>query len=134
MDSSMKYVSIIFLLFSCSPNFHCRKCNQAQPTKSDTTYKIMTVEVPTSSVDSVFVSIPGDTVIVTNDRVQLKYVRLPGKKDSVWIYGNCLPDTVEIKVPTLVTNEIKTGWPTGYIVLSIIGALLVGGLVVKLFT
>lgn len=128
----MKYIPLLFLLCACSSNFYCRKCLEVRPTKTDTVYQQFFVDVPSVSTDSVFVSVPGDTVRITKDRLRVEYVRIPGKKDSVWIYGHCLPDTLRIEVPTLVTNEIRTGIPVLRVWL-ICGGLVILALVIGAF-
>jgi len=86
---------------------HLDKAKQLDPTIS--TSRVDTIKVPiviqVSTVDSVFVPKQGDTVIVQNDRVLVKYIKLAG--DSVYIYGECKADTVYIDVPVITDTIIK---------------------------
>ncbi len=128
----MKKLLIIAILFaSCSPEFHCKKCGQVQPTKVDTVYRDFFIELPAIKADSVFVSLPGDTVVIHKDRLTVKYVRLP--KDSVYIEGKCDTVTLEKKVPLYVTRTIEVGmkharvWliaASAFLVALFVGALL----------
>src|SRR5689334_13983996 len=54
---------------------------------SDTVYVKVPVFVKETALDSIFVTLPGDTVVLTKDRLHVKFVDLPG--DSVFIQGRC---------------------------------------------
>lgn len=112
-------VILCILLFGCGPNFYLRKAERALKKAeqlgavidADTVWKTIEIPVPYVTTDTVFTSQVGDTVIIRESRVQVKYVRLKG--DSVFIEGECLPDTIEVMVPTIVNREIKArgkGW------------------------
>lgn len=77
--------------------------------------------------DSIFFSLPGDTVRIEKDRLRVTYVRLPG--DSVFIEGECQADTVKIQVPVAIDNSIEGGYPWWYIAI----ALLVGAGLIAVF-
>jgi hypothetical protein len=73
--------------------------------------------------DSIFFSLPGDTVRIEKDRLRVTYVRLPG--DSVYIEGECKSDTVKIQVPITITNTIesKSGFSWYYLIIAgLVGA------------
>jgi hypothetical protein len=131
-------VLVLSLLFSaCGPAYHLKRA-QAHLKKAeqkgakvdrDTVYRIVEVIRPEIKTDTVFTSLPGDTVRIVKDKLSIKYVKLPG--DSVFIEGKCDPDTVKISVPytvtTNITAESKIKW------WHLVVALLAGGLVVRLF-
>lgn len=114
----MRYIIILVLFTSCSSgwkaNWQLRRAekliNKAEAAglqwKRDTVYRDITVYVPSVRYDTLFKSEPNDTITITKDRLQIKYVRLPG--DTVWIDGECEADTIIQKVPTYINNEIKS--------------------------
>jgi hypothetical protein len=72
--------------------------------------KVDTVEVQvvvdSSRIDTVFVSKNlYDTVVIENERLRIKYVKLPN--DTVFIEGVCKPDTVIVKVPTVTETTLQ---------------------------
>lgn len=113
----MRFITIILLFASCTSgwkaNWQLRRAekliNKAEAAglqwKRDTVYRDITVYVPSVRYDTLFKSEPNDTVTILRDRLQIKYVRLPG--DTVWIDGECEADTIIQKVPTYINNEIK---------------------------
>ncbi len=109
-------VLLILTLISCGPTQKLKRAERllakagelGAKWHSDTVYQDVTVLVPSVTHDTTFTSLPGDTVTLTKDRLQVKYVRLPG--DSVFIEGTCLPDTVRISVPVEVTRTIEAGY------------------------
>ena len=70
----------------------------------DTVFQTVTVTVPGVRTDSVFVPGEGDTVVIEKDRLQIRYINLPG--DTVEISGKCAPDTVIKKIPYTVTQNV----------------------------
>jgi hypothetical protein len=134
----MKYLSCILLVLfftGCASNKANRKLKRAErlteqaialgaDVKNDTVYRWRTVIIDSTRVDSIFTSLPGDTVYLERERLRVKYVRLKG--DSVFIQGDCLPDTLKIEVPVIVNNEIKTGLGVLTVVQWSILALLIG--------
>lgn len=114
----MRLIIFLFIfLFGCSPSFkaskHLRKAKKhilkaesyGAKWSKDTVYQEVAVEVPKVTVDTIFRSDVGDTVVITKDRLEVKYIRLRG--DSVFIEGTCKADTVYKSVPVVVNNEIK---------------------------
>lgn len=71
----------------------------------DTVIQKIPVPVPQIEIRAVHHAIPGDTVVIEKDRLQVKVVRLPG--DSIFVEGKCKSDTVEIEVPVTVTKTIE---------------------------
>lgn len=105
---------LILMLSGCKAGYHLKRAKhhiQKAELKGatwtrDTVYKQIEVVREQVKHDTVFHTKVGDTVIVEKDRLKVVYVRLPG--DSVYIEGECKPDTVRIKVPVEVTNTIKS--------------------------
>lgn len=93
----------------CGPAWHLKQAElKGAKVTTDTLYRERLVLVPSVTHDTTFISQPGDTVTVSRDRLQVKYVRLPG--DSVFIEGTCLQDTIKITVPVEVTRTIEAGY------------------------
>ena len=108
----MRTIVIIlgFVLASCgSPQALLKRAiERGAKVTIDTVYRDIAVIVPEVRHDSIFTSLPGDTVTITKDRLQVKYVKLAGEK--VYIEGICLPDTVRVEVPVAVTTTIEAGY------------------------
>ncbi len=116
----MKYLCIILALIivSCGPSAKLRRAKrliaqaeaQGAVWSVDTVFK--TVDIPVAKIerDTVVLNTPGDTIVITQDklRVKIKVIR-----DSIYVKGECLPDTVRVSVPVTVTKtiEAKRGVP-----------------------
>lgn len=112
----MKYLLIFLILTGCSMEYRAaRHLRQAEKhirqaeilgatVKVDTVYKKIPVFLPGVASERKFKSIPGDTMVIWKDRLKVKYVHLPG--DTVYLKGECLSDTVFVKVPVTFTQEI----------------------------
>ena|SRR5690606_35271651 len=110
---------IVFLLSSCGTSYHLRRAEQhlkkaelkGANVRTDTVYKLDTIYFPVVGVetDTIFQSIPGDTVEIEKERLRIKYVEMPG--DSVYIEGECEADTViQVRnIPVEVRKEISSG-------------------------
>jgi hypothetical protein len=139
----MKYFLIILLLFTgCASNKANRKLKRAEKLiaqaeqlgvkwQTDTVFKKIPVFIPQVRTDTIFTSSLGDTVVIQKERLQIKYVRLPG--DSVFIEGKCDSLTVIKEVPVTVTKEIKTGLSVMVVVQWSILALIIGAVLAKIF-
>lgn len=133
----LTFFLLSILLSSCGPAYHLKRAQahlkiaeqKGAKVDRDTVYKTVEVIRPEIKTDTVFASIPGDTVRITKDRLSIKYVKLPG--DSVFIEGKCDPDTVKISVPYTVTTTIKAESKIKWWYLII--ALLAGGALVRIF-
>lgn len=105
-------VILLFLLSSCGPSWHLKQSKRHKlraiqlgaQVVSDTVFVNVPVFIKEISKDTLFLSKPGDTVVITKDRLKVKYVDLPG--DSVYIEGKCAADTLKILVPTTITEVI----------------------------
>lgn len=103
----MKIIILIcvILLTSCSARWHLKQAKKkGAETRIDTVYVEKSIYIPSVKTDTVFESKPGDTIIIQKDRLRMRYVNLPG--DTVYLEGECLPDTIRIKIPVTVTNKI----------------------------
>lgn len=119
-------VGALALTFSCSPNFYCRKCLESGKLKPDTIRESIAVEVPKVSIDTVLVGYPEmvpDTLVIHKDRLTIKYRDLPGP--TVYLAGECAPDTVTVTVDKIITNEIKTGYSLMHLIGTGVAVLLV---------
>jgi hypothetical protein len=141
----MKYLSCILLVLfftGCASNKANRKLKRAEKLiaqaeqlgvkwHTDTVFKEIPVFIPQVRTDTIFTSSVGDTVVIQKERLQIKYVRLPG--DSVFIDGKCDSLTVIKEVPVTVTKEIKTGLSVLVVVQWSILALIIGAVLAKIF-
>lgn len=104
-------IFLISALWSCSADWHLRQAIRKGATqKIDTVYQTVEIAVPEVKTDTIFSSLPGDTVRIEKDRLKIKYVKLPG--DSVFIEGKCEADTVyqEVKIPYTVEIKASKGF------------------------
>jgi len=135
----MRYLILIILLSSCGPTFYLKKAERAlkkaeqlgAQVRTDTIYKERLVFIDSVRVDSIFTAKQGDTVFISKDKLQIKYVRLKG--DSVFIEGKCEADTIKIQVPVSVTKEIKSGLGIWTVIQWSLLALIVGFVVSKIW-
>jgi len=89
-------------LNSCGPASKLRRAEklikkaelQGAVWKTDTVFKEIPVFIRETHLDSIFVAKQGDTVVLTKDRLQVKYVRLQG--DTVFIDAECMADTISL--------------------------------------
>lgn len=90
------------LLTSCSPEKKLNRLLMKYPELRTTDTIHDTVEAIVSYVhtDTVFKPTTGDTVRLSDGRLRVKYVRMPG--DTVYLAGECLADTVRVPVETIV--------------------------------
>jgi hypothetical protein len=104
---------IALLAASCSPEKRLNKLIANHPELRDTVYVHDTLVTKEVQKDTLFVSVPGDTVKVDEGKMHIRYVRLPG--DTVWLEGQCDPDTVintitvERIAPTM-TKSVVPWW------------------------
>jgi len=141
----MRYLIILILLSGCSilkenkANRKAKRINRLVGEleqmgvnwQADTVYKNIPVFIPQVRVDSIFTTKQGDTVLIENERLKITYVRLPG--DSVYIEGKCDSLTVIKEVPVTVTKEIKTGLSVLAVVQWSLLALIIGGVLARIF-
>lgn len=123
---------ILWILTGCGPAYHLKKAKEkGAEVTTDTVYQDVKVFVPIVEMDTVFRSMPGDTVTITKDRLQMKYVQIQG--GTVYLQGKCLPDTIKVKVPYAVTTTIKAGYTGWKLAGMILFGLVVGALVAGIY-
>lgn len=127
--ATILFILLLISLSGCGPKFHLRQAKKhifkaeslGAKWQTDTVYVNTRVPLPEIRQDSIIISKPGDTVVISKDRLLVKYVRLQG--DTVFIDAACLPDTVLVNVPVTVTKVIedphKTPWWWWLIVLAV---------------
>lgn len=130
-------IGLAVVIASCGPAAKLRRAEklikraeeQGAVWHVDTVRVEVPVFVPEIRLDSVFVSQPGDTVVLEKDRLKVKYVRLPG--DSVFIEGECEADTIEIEVPVTITKtiEAKGGLRWWWLVVAAAAGMVIGAIV-----
>lgn len=133
----MKYLIIILLLCSCSARWHVRQAEKhlrkaefkGAQVKYDTVFVHDTIVTQHVTVDTVFKSSVGDTVLIEKEKLKIKYVRLPG--DSVFIEGECKPDTIIREIPVTITKEIKAPTPMINILIWIIIIIVLGAILLN---
>lgn len=133
------FISLVVLLSSCGPRWHLKRAQhhikkaeaKGALITSDTVYVEKTIVTQEVKTDTVFTSLVGDTILITKEKLRIKYVKLPG--DSVYVEGKCDADTVQISVPFTVTKQITVPAKTWLRWWHLIIALLAGAAAVKLF-
>lgn len=113
------YLAILaILLASCGPAAKLRRAERlitkaelhGAHWRSDTIWKTTDHFIPVVKRDTVVLNAPGDTITITKERLQVK-IRI--RRDSIYVAGACLPDTIMIRVPVSITKtiEAKQGIP-----------------------
>lgn len=112
-------ILVMLAASSCGPSYHLKQAKKhlskaelkGADVSHDTVFKTETVYIPVESIytDTVFQSIPGDTVKIEKDRLRIEYIELAG--DSIYIAGECEADTVytRVNIPVKVETKIKSG-------------------------
>lgn len=126
---------ILFLLSSCSQQFHCRKCLSGGNTITDIVTVYDTLYLPGVRVDTVVqYDLSTDTLVVTDTKtnVVIKYRDLPGP--TVYLAAQCPPDSIYVEKKVLVPVEVNNGSTRFQVILyCLITGLAVAGLVALLF-
>lgn len=129
----MKYlVIILFTLSSCGASYHLKQSERhlrkaiekGAEVADDTVYVTKEIIIPEVKLDTVFKAQQKDTVFLTKDKLKIKYVKLPG--DSVFIQGECEPDTVKIEIPVEINREISAGYSIWKLIMFSLIALVIG--------
>jgi len=123
----MRYIIIILLLSSCSPQKRLNRLVKKHPEliKVDTlsvhdTIHTETIKADTVFKDTTYFTLLRDTITVVNDRLTIRQYHY---RDSIFIEGECKGDTLvrEIRVPyKYVQPVIRTKTPT-YIIILLVG-------------
>lgn len=109
------FILIMFAMASCGPSHYLRKSERALKkaiikgaiVNPDTIYKTITVYTPKIEIDTVLRHVNfRDTITVQKDKVitRIKYDTLT---KLLYVNTVCPSDTVFVKVPVSVTNEIS---------------------------
>lgn len=135
---NISYILILFLgvaiIFSgCGQAYHLRQSKRHEliaiskgaTVATDTVYVKVPVFVKETALDSIFVTLPGDTVVLTKDRLHVKFVDLPG--DSIFIQGRCDSMVIVKEVPVTVTKVVSAekSWMSNWL-LFLLGGFAVG--------
>jgi hypothetical protein len=98
-----KYIILLILpliTVSCSYEKKLKRANKKierltkrfpELLEKDTLYDTFNIITPEIKYDTAFIDVPGDTTIITRDKLEIKYVRIG---DSVFIEGKCKGDTI----------------------------------------
>lgn len=113
MRNSILLLLIALLLFSCGPQAKLRRAQKlikkaellGAQWRVDTVKVNVPVFIDRIALDTLLISGTSDTVVITKDRLRLKYVNLPG--DTVWISGECDSLTIIKEVPVTITKVIQ---------------------------
>jgi len=129
---NIKLLILSLILISCGPAYKLRRAERLIKKAEamgavwhvDTVYTERDVPVPRVQRDTVVVNAPGDTILITKERLRVK---VKVQRDSIYVSGECLPDTIRISVPVTVTRtiEAKRGLPWWFWVL--VGICFIGG-------
>jgi len=131
---------VLVALYGCGPAAKLRRAEklikqaelQGGVWSSDTVWREVPVITRETRVDTAFVSLPGDTVTIIKDALQVKYVRLRG--DTVFIDAKCESDTVLIRTPVNVYRTIEArGWLRWWHLVIVGIAGVIAGRLLRLF-
>jgi|SRR5688572_10677757 len=154
MASWLKFLLLTMLLSGCSAGYHLQRAQHhlevAQKKDPGITHiKKDSIKedivIPGKETEFVFVEVPGETITLTKDSIQIKY--RPGKTvhDTTYLEVKCPPDTVQVwHTNTAEVNEVrctpkemvKTMLGIGnfgyYLIISLMGAGILLGIYFKL--
>ena len=129
---NIKLLILSLILISCGPAYKLRRAERLIKKAEDmgavwhvdTVYTEREVPVPRVQRDTVVVNAPGDTIYITKERLRVK---VKVAHDSIYVSGECLPDTIRISVPVAIDNklEAKPGLPWWFWLL--VAVCFVGG-------
>lgn len=139
MKTNLFLFLIVLLMVSCGPAAKLRRAERLikKAELLGATWKIDSVQVKVPvflkeiRVDSIFKDRVGDTVVITKDRLTVKYVRITG--DSVFVEGFMPADTVYKTVTKTIQKVIYAPqkglklWQ--WIIIALAGGLIIGILI-----
>lgn len=125
-------VVIAWALMSCGPAAKIRRAErilakaelQGAKWRIDTIYNTIEVPVPEIKHDTLF-KMTTDTVKIFKDRLRMKYYM---KHDTVYLEGECLPDTIKVTVPVEVTKTLQAKQGTPWWVWVLVACVFIVGL------
>lgn len=140
------FLILAWLLLACGSAHHLRRAERLKKrmdeqidkaiekgaqVKRDTIFKEIQVFVPEVRTDTIFQDVQvGDTITITKEKLQIKYVRLPG--DSVFIEGECESDTIFVRTEVAVNTKYEAKpfmkwWQfVGWVLLSLVAGFTLG--------
>ena len=126
----MRYIIIILLLSSCSPQKRLNRLVKKHPEliKVDTlsvhdTIHIETIKADTVFKDTTFLRLLRDTITVVNDRLRINTYHY---RDSIFIEGECIGDTIirEIRVPYKYIQPVTKTKTPAYMIIVLVGLII----------
>jgi len=126
----MRYIIIILLLSSCSPQKRLNRLVKKHPEliKVDTlsvhdTIHTETIKADTVFKDTTFLRLLRDTITVVNDRLRINTYHY---RDSIFIEGECIGDTIirEIRVPYKYIQPVTKVKTPAYIIILLVGLVI----------
>jgi len=105
-------VAVLATLTACGPAAKLRRAKrliaqaeaQGATWSVDTVFAITTVPIKSVEHDTVVYNVPGDTIVIIRDKLRVK---LKVMRDSIYVKGECLPDTIKVIVPVQVNKTIE---------------------------
>jgi len=109
-------ILIVLVAVACSParmaSIHLNKAKKhilkaealGAEWGKDTIWNTIEIPVPEVVVDTSFILLDSDTVVIEKERLVVRVVR---KLDTLRVEGKCVADTIIKKVPVRVNNEIE---------------------------
>lgn len=113
-------VIIAMILSGCGVNYHLRKAKghlkkaeqKGAVVDRDTVFKTITVHTPKIEFDTVLRQVNfRDTITVEKDKV-ITRLKIDTITKEIYVYTECPPDTITVRVPVEVKTNIKT--PHGF--------------------
>lgn len=106
------FLIVLLMVSGCGPTAKLRRAEKlikkaellGAQWKIDTVFQDIPVFVDRIALDTLLISGIKDTIEIVQDRLRIKYVRLPG--DTVWISGQCDSLTIIKEVPVRVEKVI----------------------------
>lgn len=126
------YVIIALVIASCGPAAKLRRAERLIKKAEamgavwhvDTVFKIVPVTTKLVERDTVLLNVPGDTITITRDKLRVKVKVM---RDSIYVKGECLPDTIKVIVPVQVNKTIDAPRGLPWWLWLIVAAAGVGG-------
>jgi len=127
----MRYIIILLLLSSCSPQKRLNRLVKKHPEliNVDTlsvhdTIHTETITADTVFKDTTFLRLLRDTITVVNDRLTIKQYYY---RDSIFIQGECKGDTLvrEIRVPYKYIQPVTKTKTPAYMIILLVGLIII---------
>jgi len=131
MKTNSIFLSILFLLSSCSANYYLKRSQKLErraiemgaKITVDTVYVDRQVIVPERHFDTLVQNVNfTDTIFVTKDNVVTK-IKINEREKTVYVNTVCPPDTVRLRIPVEVIKKIETGHNYNWVIILIVAAV-----------